>query len=72
MTYHKLEQQYDDTLQLFYKIIEVTIDKVKSDLDEQTLISIEELELYIPIIVVDAFIKCKIFKNPEEYEYVAS
>ena len=59
-------------MQLFYKIIEVTIDKVKSDLDEQTLISIEELELYIPIIVVDAFIKCKIFKNPEEYEYGAS
>lgn len=70
--YLKLEQQYDDSLQLFDKIIEVIIDKVKSEIDGQNLISIEELELYIPIIVVDAFMKCKIFKNPEEYEYATS
>lgn len=71
-TYQKFEQQYDDSLQLFDKIIEVIIDKVKSEIDGQNLISIEELELYIPIIVVDAFMKCKIFKNPEEYEYATS
>ncbi|MEE0998503.1 MAG: ABC-three component system protein [Treponemataceae bacterium] len=71
-TYQKFEQQYDDSLQLFDKIIEVIIDKVKSEIDGQHLISIEELELYIPIIVVDAFMKCKIFKNPEEYEYATS
>ena len=70
--YLKLEQQHDDSLQLFDKVIEVTIDKVKSEIDGQNLISIEELELYIPIIVVDAFMKCRIFKNPEEYKYVAS
>lgn len=29
----------------------------------------EELELCVGIIVVDAFIKCKIFKNPEGYSY---
>lgn len=33
-------------------------------------ISIEELELYVGIIVVDAFLRCKIFDNPEGYEYV--
>lgn len=71
-TYQKFEQQYDDSLQLFDKIIEVIIDKVKSEIDGQNLISIEELELYIPIIVVDTFMKCKIFKNPEEYEYATS
>lgn len=70
--YLKLEQQHDDSLQLFDKVIEVTIDKMKSEIDGQNLISIEELELYIPIIVVDAFMKCRIFKNPEEYKYVAS
>lgn len=70
--YLKLEQQHDDSLQLFDKVIEVTIDKVKSEIDGQNLISIEELELYIPIIAVDAFMKCRIFKNPEEYKYVAS
>ena len=30
----------------------------------------EELEMCVSILVVDAFIRCKIFKNPEGYEYV--
>ena len=30
----------------------------------------EELEFCVGIIVVDAFIRCKIFKNPEGYNYV--
>lgn len=32
-------------------------------------IPIDELELCINILVVDAFIRCKIFKNPKEYKY---
>ena len=32
----------------------------------------EELELCVNIIVVDAFIKCKIFKNPKGYNYASS
>ncbi len=35
-------------------------------------IPIDELELCIDILVVDAFIRCKIFENPEGYNYVAS
>jgi len=33
------------------------------------LIPIDELELCVNILVVDAFIRCKIFKNPKEYKY---
>lgn len=32
-------------------------------------IPIDELELCVNILVVDAFIRCKIFKNPREYKY---
>ncbi|MCD4810502.1 MAG: SMEK domain-containing protein [Methanosarcinales archaeon] len=32
-------------------------------------IPIDELELCVNILVVDAFIRCKIFKNPKEYKY---
>jgi len=35
-------------------------------------IPIDELELCVNIIVVDAFIRCKIFKDPEGYNYVAT
>ena len=35
-------------------------------------ISAEELEFCVGIIVVDAFIRCKIFKNPEGYNYVTT
>lgn len=32
----------------------------------------EELELCVDIIVVDTFIRCKIFENPENYKYAAT
>jgi len=32
-------------------------------------IPIDELELCVNILVVDAFIRCKIFENPKEYKY---
>ena len=35
-------------------------------------IPIDELELCINILVVDAFIRCKIFKNPKEYKYAST
>ncbi|MDR1503836.1 MAG: SMEK domain-containing protein [Prevotella sp.] len=31
----------------------------------------EEMEMSVGILVVDAFIRCKIFKNPNDYSYVA-
>ncbi|MFL0131295.1 ABC-three component system protein [Tenacibaculum maritimum] len=33
---------------------------------------IDELELCIDVIVVDAFIRCKIFKNPKDYNHVTT
>lgn len=35
-------------------------------------ISIDELELCVDIIVVDAFIRCKIFQNPDGYNYAST
>ena len=35
-------------------------------------IPIDELELCIEILTVDAFIRCKIFENPKDYNYVTS
>ena len=33
---------------------------------------IDELELCVKIIVVDAFIRCKIFENPQNYHYATT
>lgn len=35
-------------------------------------ISVEELDLCIDIIIVDAFIRCKIFENPEKYNHATT
>jgi len=48
----------------FQQIIEDVIDYVKQS-SNYISISDEELLLFVEIIVVDAFIKCTIFKNPE-------
>lgn len=71
-TYQKNENHFNNPIELFNKIIELLVEKIQSEMKEDNSISQEELELYVPIIVVDAFMKCKIFKNPEEYKYVAS
>ena len=71
-TYLKLENQFANSVEVFNKITEILIKKIESEMDEDTSISKEELELYVQIIVVDGFMKCKIFKNPEEYKYAAS
>jgi hypothetical protein len=55
----------------FFKIIENIKNKIilSPNFNE---IPTEELELCVNIIVVDAFIKCKIFKNPKGYNYASS
>lgn len=35
-------------------------------------VEIEELEMCVGILTVDAFIRCKIFRNPNDYSYVAA
>jgi hypothetical protein len=56
---------------LFFTIIDNIQDKITQSQNFEQ-IPIEELELCVNIIVVDAFIRCKIFKNPNNYKYVTS
>jgi len=57
--------------EIFEEVIERTKNKV---LESANFIEIpiDELELCVDILVVDAFIRCKIFENPEQYNYVAA
>jgi len=61
----------DDADSIFSSVINKIKDKVleSSNFEE---IPIDELKLCIDILVVDAFIRCKIFENPEGYNYVTS
>lgn len=57
--------------ELFFKIIENVITKI---IESKNFIQIpiDELELCVNILVVDAFIRCKIFINPENYNYATT
>ena len=54
--------------QLFFEVIDKVIAKVLNS-SNYTAIPSEELELCINILVVDTFIRCKIFENPDNYNY---
>lgn len=67
--YTKLLATGKESHDLFYAIIDDVINlisKSKNYID----IPYEELEMCVYILVVDAFIRCKIFKNPEGYNHV--
>lgn len=51
---------------LFFKIIECVADRIQSSANYAAIPS-EELDLCVNILVVDSFIRCKIFRNPEGY-----
>jgi hypothetical protein len=57
--------------QLFFDVISKVIDKVLNS-SNYTSIPFDELELCINILVVDAFIRCRIFENPENYNYATT
>ncbi|KAA3604569.1 MAG: hypothetical protein DWQ06_03750 [Calditrichaeota bacterium] len=57
--------------QIFFAVTESVMSIVLESLNF-TNIPIDELELSVDILVVDAFIRCKIFENPEGYKYVTS
>lgn len=61
-TYHKLSSKYSGD-ELFFQIVEDTISKVRSSAN-YAHIAIEELQLCVNILAVDAFIRCRIFKEP--------
>lgn len=54
---------------LFFLVID-ELQKVVIESANYIQIPVDELELCINILVVDAFIRCKIFKNPNNYKYV--
>lgn len=56
---------------LFFEVIQKVQEKIQSSANYiQT--PIDELELCVNILVVDAFIRCKIFENPENYNYATT
>lgn len=56
---------------LFDKVIECVSEQVQESANFAPL-PIEELDLCVYILVVDAFIRCKIFKNPAGYAYATA
>ncbi|MDY0016454.1 MAG: SMEK domain-containing protein [Candidatus Delongbacteria bacterium] len=66
---HEKENFTDDSL--FFVVLEKILERI---IKSSNFIPIpyEELELCVNILVVDAFIRCKIFENPEGYNHVAS
>ena len=56
---------------LFFEVIEKVQEKVMGSANYSP-IPFDELELCINILVVDAFIRCKILENPENYTYVTT
>lgn len=69
--YIKLSVKIEDTNELFLSIIDNLIDII---IKSRNYIEIpyDELEMCVSILVVDAFIRCKIFKNPEGYDYAVA
>ena len=57
--------------QLFFEVISKVQEKVLNS-SNYTSIPFDELELCVNILVVDAFIRCKIFDNPNNYSYVTT
>ena len=68
--YAKLKADLTDD-ELFFSIISKVQEKVLNS-SNYTSIPFDELELCINILVVDAFIRCKIFENPEGYNYATT
>lgn len=63
------EKSYKNNDILFLSIVEA-VKKIILESKNYIEISFERLDICVNILVVDAFIRCKIFKNPEGYNYV--
>lgn len=68
--YSKAKNSLSDD-ELFFEILEKVIDRIINS-SNYVAIPYEELELCVNIIVVDAFIRCRIFENPQNYNYVTT
>jgi len=61
----------DEPDSIFFKVIEKIMAKVNESANF-IKIPVDELELCANIVCVDAFIRCKIFENPQNYENATS
>jgi hypothetical protein len=68
--YAKAKSSLSDD-QLFFEVISKVQEKVLNSFNYIS-IPFDELELCVNILVVDAFIRCKIFENPNNYDYVTT
>ena len=67
--YVKLSVENIEPHEMFFSIIDNLIELIMNSKNYME-IPYEELEVCVSILVVDAFIRCKIFKNPEGYNHV--
>lgn len=63
------KKKYSTTDILFLEIVE-NVKQLIINSKNYIEIPFEELDVCVNILVVDAFVRCKIFKNPEGYNYV--
>ncbi|WP_445147539.1 ABC-three component system protein [Dyella sp. Tek66A03] len=68
--YHKLGTKFSGD-ELFFQIVEHVSSVVESSSNYDP-IAVEELQLCVNVLAVDAFIRCKIFKNPMGVAHVAT
>lgn len=69
--YTRLSADGKESHELFFAIIDRVIDIIVKSKNYIEM-PYEELEMCVYILVVDAFIRCKIFVNPEGYSHVAT
>lgn len=67
--YIELNRLKNTPTDIFYEIINCVM-KVIIESSNYIEMPMEELQMCTDILVVDAFIRCKIFKNPEGYNHV--
>lgn len=63
--YVKLKNEKKNSEEIFYGVVENIIKIIEESANYKKL-PFEELEMCVDILVVDAFMRCKIFENPEE------
>jgi hypothetical protein len=66
--YFEAKTEADNADKIFSLVIDKLIQKVRNSANF-VQIPIEELDLCANIVAVDAFIRCKIFENPENYRF---
>lgn len=71
-TYISYERKINDSIQLFETVVDSIRKEVLSSANLDCDISNENIYYCARIIAIDCFVRCKIFKNPEEYNYDTS